>query len=185
MRNSRWVIGVAASFLPVGLPVGLLVGLFTGLAHAASPLDGTAWLLTITTPAEKTPLTDVIRFDQGTFLSSLFRPKGFSPSRITLTEEKGRPLIWETLQTSSNRASISWHGEVEGNAVRGVALLRQPTGGNVTYTFTGLKTRVAALAAPPAPAASQPKAQAPAPTATPKAKPKAKKAPASPAPPPP
>lgn len=167
MRNSRWVIGVAASFL--------LAGLLAGLAHAASPLDGTSWELKIVTPAEKDPLTDVIRFDQGTVLSSLFRQKGFPTSRVTLTEEKGRPLIWETLQTSSDRTSISWHGEVEGGRVSGVALLRRPGGANITYTFTGRKVTTAAGADPAAP----PKASPPPARATPKAK----KAPGSPAPP--
>lgn len=184
MRNSRWVIGMATSFV--------LAGLLAGLADAASPLDGTSWQLKIVTPAEKAPLTDVIRFDQGSFLSSLFRQKGFPPtSRVTLTEEKGRPLVWETLQTNSDRGSISWHGEVEGNTVRGVALQRQPSGPSINYTFTGQKVTTAAGAAPAvphAPAVSPPKAQAPVTsspaTSTPpaKAKPKTKKVPASPAP---
>lgn len=175
MRSSRWVIGVAAFFL--------LAGLLTGLALAASPLDGTVWRVEIGASTIKTRVVDEIRFDRGTVLSSFFHAQGFQASRYTLTEEKNRPLIWETLQTRKDQASISWHGEVDGNAVGGVALLRQPNGPNVTYTFTGRKARVAAPAAPPAPAASQPKAQAPAAPAKPTAKPKAKKAPGSPAPP--
>lgn len=169
MRNARqmagWLIGVVVS---VALPC---------LSLAASPLDGTVWRVEISAATMKARTVDEFRFAGGTFLSSFFLPQGFPASRYTLTEEKNRPLIWETLQTGKDQASISWHGEVEGNTLRGVALLRQPGAPNITYTFAGQKIR---LAAPAAPGTPQPKAQAP--EAKPKPKPKQTPLPTAPAP---
>src|SRR5438046_2036965 len=82
------------------------------VALAASPLDGTQWQIKLTASAVKTPSEDRIRFEKGRFTSPLFKPKGFSTSNYTLTEEKDGPVIWETMQTSEAEVTLSWHGEV-------------------------------------------------------------------------
>ena len=129
------------------------------VALAASPLDGTQWQIKLTTSAVTTPSEDRIRFEKGRFTSPLFKPKGFSTSNYTLTEEKDGPVIWETMQTSEAEGTLYWHGELGGDAMHGVASWRRPDGVVVDYTFAGRK-----MVEPSAPKAKEPpapKAKAP------------------------
>jgi len=128
------------------------------VALAASPLDGTQWQIKLTASAVKTPSEDRIRFEKGRFTSPLFKPKGFSTSNYTLTEEDG-PVIWETMQTSEAEGTLSWHGELGGDAMHGVASWRKPDGAVVNYTFAGQK--VVEPSAPKAKEPPAPKAKAP------------------------
>src|SRR5881628_2450707 len=109
------------------------------VALAASSLDGTQWQIKLTTATVKTPSEDRIRFEKGRFTSPLFRPKGFSTSNYTLTEEEGGPVIWETMQTSEAEGTLSWRGELGGDAMHGVASWRKPDGTVVNYNFAGSK----------------------------------------------
>jgi hypothetical protein len=131
------------------------------VALAASPLDGTQWQIKLTTTTVKTPSEDRIRFEKGRFTSPLFRPKGFSTSNYTLTEEAGAPVIWETMQTSEAEGTLSWRGELGGDAMHGVASWRKPDGAVVNYTFAGSKV-VEPSAPKPKPKAPEPKPKAPA-----------------------
>ena len=145
-----------------------LVALFVlaSVALAASPLDGTQWQIKLTNTAAKTPSEDRIRFEKGRFTSPLFQPKGFPTSNYTLTEEKDGPVIWETMQTSETEGTLSWRGELGGNAMHGVASWRKRDGTVVNYNFAGSKVVE--------PAASKPKPKTPeAKPKTPEAKPKA------------
>ncbi|MBI2998838.1 MAG: hypothetical protein HYY46_10400 [Deltaproteobacteria bacterium] len=134
----------------IGLVVFSMLG---GIALAASPLDGTQWRLQMTTPSVKAPSENHVRFEKGKFNSPLFQPKGFPPSNYTLTEQKGAPLIWETMQTSATEGTLSWRGELEGDTMRGLASWRKPDGTVVNYTFSGRKVveSPANVTKPPAP----------------------------------
>ena len=132
------------------------------VALAASPLDGTQWQIKLTNTAAKTPSEDRIRFEKGRFTSPLFQPKGFPTSNYTLTEEKDGPVIWETMQTSEAEGTLSWHGELGGDAMHGVASWRRPDGVVVDYTFAGRK-----VVEPSAPKAKEPPAPKPKPKASP------------------
>src|SRR2546422_11145656 len=118
------------------------------VALAASPLDGTQWRIKLTTATVKTPSEDRIRFEKGRFTSPLFQPKGFPTSNYTLTEEKGGPVIWETMQTSKTEGTLSWRGELGGETMRGVASWRKPDGTVVNYTFAGSEVKVVEPSAP-------------------------------------
>src|SRR5436309_10691520 len=116
-----------------------LVALFVlaSVALAASPLDGTQWQIKLTNTAAKTPSEDRIRFEKGRFTSPLFQPKGFPTSNYTLTEEKNGPVIWETMQTSETEGTLSWRGELGGNAMHGAARWRRRDGQGGNYYFVG------------------------------------------------
>lgn len=150
------------------------IWVFTGLvalcmlgsvALAASPLDGTQWNIKLTAAPVGTPSEDRIRFEKGRFTSPLFQPRGFPTSNYTLTEEKGGPVIWETMQTSEAEGTLSWRGELGGETMRGVASWRKRDGTVVNYSFAGRKI-VEPSAAKPAP--STPKAAPSAPKPKPK-----------------
>src|SRR5437870_4544099 len=132
------------------------------VALAASLLDGTQWQIKLTTSAVKTPSEDLILFDKERIISRLFKPKGFSTSNHTLTEEKYGPVIWETMQSSEAEGTLSWHGELGGDAMHGVASWRKPDGVVVDYTFAGRK-----VVEPSAPKAKEPPAPKPKPKASP------------------
>src|SRR5436309_14779091 len=139
-----------------------LVALFVlaSVALAASPLDGTQWQIKLTNTAAKTPSEDRIRFEKGRFTSPLFQPKGFPTSNYTLTEEKDGPVIWETMQTSETEGTLSWRGELGGDAMHGVASWRKPDGAVVNYNFAGQKV-VEPSAPKPKPKTPEPKPKAP------------------------
>jgi hypothetical protein len=148
----------------VGLVVVSLLG---GVALAASPLDATRWRIQMTAPSLKAPSEGQIQFEKGKFTTPLFEPKGFSASNYTLTEEKGAPLIWETMQTSETEGTLSWRGELTGDTMRGVASWQRRDGTVVNYTFTGRP-------AMESPAKVEPPASKPKPVEPPSSKPKPK-----------
>ena len=157
--------------------IGLLALCVLGnVALAASPLDGTQWSIKLSSTTVKTPSEDRIRFEKGRFTSPLFQPKGFPASNYTLTEEKGGPTIWETMQTSETEGTLSWRGELGGDGMRGVASWRKPDGTVVNYNFAGSRV-VEPVAAKEPPARKEPAAQkepsARKPPSAPKPKPKA------------
>jgi len=123
MRWIYWLMGV------------VMISLMGGVVFAASPLDGTEWRINMTTPSAE----DQIRFEKRKFISPLFEAKGFSNSYYTLTEKEGRPLIWETMQTSEDQGTISWRGDVDADTMRGVVSWETPDGKVVNRTFTGHK----------------------------------------------
>jgi hypothetical protein len=135
--------------------------LLSRVALAASPLDGTQWQIKLTAAAAKTASEDRVRFEKGRFTAPLFQPKGFSTSNYTLTEEKGAPVIWETMQTSEKEGTLSWRGELGGDRMHGVASWRKLDGTVVDYTFTGRKV-TEPTAPKPEPTAPKPKPKAPA-----------------------
>ena|SRR3989442_2094920 len=130
------------------------------IALAASSLDGTQWQIKLTAADVKTPSEDRVRFEKGRFSSPLFQPKGFPTSNYTLTEEKGGPVIWETMQTSETDGTVSWRGELGGETMHGVASWRKPNGSVVNYIFTGRKV-VEPAAAKAEPTAPKPQPKAP------------------------
>lgn len=158
--------------------IGLLAfTLLSGIALAASPLDGTSWRVDLFLGRSTTPTRDRFRFENGTFTSSFFKQKGYQQARFTPKEQKDGLLVWETLQPGKGSFSISWHGEVEGATMRGVASVIGAEG-RVNLVFVAHKMKagetVEETAVAPAPAApSQPSAATP----EPKAKPKPKKTP--------
>jgi hypothetical protein len=150
---------------------GLVVFAMPGsVALAASPLDGTQWNIQMTAPSAPTAPAGQIHFKKGKFASP-FEPKGFAPSNYTLTEQDGAPLVWETMQTSATEGTLSWHGELGGDTMRGVASWQKADGTVVTYTFTAKKVGEAPRAATPKP--EEPRAAKPAPEAPSAVKPKA------------
>ena len=147
--------------------VGLIVfGLLSGSALAASPLDGTRWHIQLSAPSLKASSEGQIGFEKGRFTAPRFEPNGFSASNYTLTQQEGAPLVWETMQTSETAGTLSWHGELAGATMRGIASWQKRDGTVVNYTFTGRPVvESPATAQPPA---SKPKPKAPARSSSPR-----------------
>jgi hypothetical protein len=154
-------------FRPAGLlVVGLVV--FTmpvSLALAASPLDGTQWNIKMTAPSGAAPPDSQIQFKDGKLVAPPFEKEGFPSSNYSLTNPDGAPVVWETMQTSANKGTLSWRGELEGDTtMRGIASWQRADGTVVTYSFVGTRIGAAPRAATPkpeAPAAMKPKPQEP------------------------
>ena len=140
---------------------GLVVfSLVVSLALAGGSLDGTQWRLEITPSGEKVPFyIDRIVFKDGKFVTMIFERKGFMASRYNLTEKAGGLVVWETTQTSDAEGTLSWHGELKGEAMVGSVGWKQPDGTIVNHTFTSSRV----TEEPPAPesVAPAPKAKKP------------------------
>ena len=109
-----------------------------GVALAASPLDETQWRLEITAKGAEIPkYIDRARFHKGIFTSAIFERKGFLTSRYTVTKKEGGSIVWEVTQTSEAEGTLSWRGELKGDAMTGTLRWTQTDRTVVNHTFTG------------------------------------------------
>jgi hypothetical protein len=146
--------------------MGLIVFYMLGsVALAASPLEETRWRVEITPKGSEIPHhIDRLRFENGKFTSVIFERKGFLTVPYTPTGKVGGPIAWEARQKSDTDGDLSWHGEVQGDAMKGTLVWKQPNGTVINHSFIGSRVKEEPLA----PEATQP------PAPKPKAKPRAK-----------
>ena len=146
--------------------IGLVVFSMLGsVALAASPLDGTQWRVEITPKDSEIPHhIDRLRFEKGKFTSIIFERKGFLTVPYTLTGKVGGPIAWKATQKSDTNGDLSWRGELQGDAMKGTLVWKQPDGTVINHSFIGSRAKEE----PFAPEVTQP------PAPKPKAKPGAK-----------
>ncbi len=126
MRWTYWLIGV------------VILSVMGGVAIAASVLDGTKWRVEMTPKGSAIPqYIDRALFQDGNFTSVIFERKGFLTSRYTVTEKEGSLIVWEVTQTSEPEGTLSWRGELQGDAMTGTLRWIQADGTVVNHTFTG------------------------------------------------
>ena len=126
MRWIYWLMGV------------VILSAIGGVALAASALDGTQWRVEMTPTGAVIPFyIDRVHFDDGKFTSVVFERKGFPSSLYTLTENAGGPIVWEVKQKSETEGNLSWHAELQEDAMDGTVVWKQPDGTVINYTLTG------------------------------------------------
>ena len=97
---------------------------------ALSDLEGTEWEIEmVPLPADKAKgtLKDKIRFKHGRFSSDYFSSQGFKSTNFSLTPQPGSPTIWETMQSALDGGTISWRGDWQGDAMKGVLSVKPAT----------------------------------------------------------
>ena len=136
----------------MGMVIFSIVG---SVALGAPPLDGTQWRVEITPKDSEIPHDiDRLRFENGKFTSVIFERKGFLTVPYTLTGKVGGPNAWEAGQKSDTNGELSWHGELQGDAMKGTLVWKQPDGTVINHSFIGSQAKEeppAKVTQPPAP----------------------------------
>ena len=133
-------------------------------AETRSQLAGTAWTLEFkpyrSTDASTAPFTDELTFEDGKVSSKRFGNAGYAPSAYSVNVQGATPL-WETMQVKEGEGTMTWSGELYGEAMGGILTKRpsDPEKQAEHFQFTG------ALISQAKPAPEEP-LQPPAATAT-------------------
>ena len=135
MRMVRWML--------VGMLVGVCVS--PGMVHAATPLDGTKWQITITPDAAakkagEKPSKDTLIFKGGQMTSTACVKYGFAHSAYTAAGASIAPSF-QAEQTSAKEGKMTWSGQVSGNTISGTAVWTKKNGQILNSAFTGKKAK--------------------------------------------
>ena len=130
-----------------GMLVGMLVGVCVspGIVHAATPLDGTKWQITLTPDAAakkagEKPSKDALIFKGGQVTSTACVKYGFAHSAYTTAGTPAAPSF-QAEQTSAKEGKMTWSGQVAGNTISGTAVWTKKNGQVLNSTFTGKKAK--------------------------------------------
>lgn len=112
-------------------------------------LEGTAWeieMVPLTADASEGILKDEIRFEGGHFSSKYFTGQGYSATKATLTR---RPIgaTWETIQSKPGGDTVSWRGDWQGDAMKGMVVVRS-TAGKASSNFSFYSAKWSYIGAP-------------------------------------
>jgi len=115
------------------------------MVHAATPLNGTKWQITITPDAAakkagEKPSKDALIFKGGQMTSTACVKYGFTPSAYT-TAGTGAGSSFQTEQTSAEEGKMTWSGQATGNTISGNAIWTKKNGHQFHYQFNGKKAK--------------------------------------------
>lgn len=103
-----------------------------------SDIEKTEWRVEITPEGATIPHhIDRLRFEKGGFVSIIFERKGFASSPYTLSEKGGGLIVWDAKQKSETEGALNWHGELQGNVLKGTLTWSQPDGTVVAHSLSG------------------------------------------------
>lgn len=105
---------------------------------ALQELEGTEWeidLLPMSSDKSTGIIKDRIRFENGRFSSRFFAAQGYGTTKFTLTAGAAGGGTWETIQTHSNGDSVSWRGDWQGDAMKGITIVRPQGESSRDFSF--------------------------------------------------
>ncbi len=108
---------------------------------ALQELEGTVWeieMLPMSSDKSGGLVRDQIRFENGRFSSRYFSEQGYKGTRFTLTRNPNG-ATWETIQSHPNGDSVSWRGDWQGDAMKGVAVIRPAGQSSRDFSFFSVK----------------------------------------------
>jgi hypothetical protein len=108
---------------------------------APEELDATVWEVeALPVGGDKaSTIFDKIRFENGRITSEYFSSRGFKTSNYSVTHQQNGLVIWETIQTASNGDTLSWRGDWQGEAMKGVASFAPANGKAQDFSFFSSK----------------------------------------------
>lgn len=112
--------------------------------EAEKELEGYAWDITmrkIGGTSGDAVRQDRIFFKNSRIVSDLLNEEGF-PGTIYSKTIKDDKVIWETMQTSKDGETASWHGEWNGKIMKGVLSLRMASGEVSDFSFVSSGERI-------------------------------------------
>ena len=113
----------------------LFVALALAPAWAGGPLDGKAFVGTISEKGKTKADTDAFQFANGKFHSNGCDPYGFRPSPYK-AKQAGDGWTFTSECTSPKEGSMTWKGTVTGDTITGEATWTKPGQATIEYTFT-------------------------------------------------
>jgi REP element-mobilizing transposase RayT len=90
---------------------------------ALSELDGTAWaieMIGVSGQSARKTMTDTIRFENGKIYTDELKKRGFNATNFSVSQGQGGMTTWETVQSNAEGETISWRGDWQGDAMKGV-----------------------------------------------------------------
>jgi REP element-mobilizing transposase RayT len=106
-------------------------------------LEGTVWQIErISLPADKAKksVPDTLHFQDGKVYSEDFIIKrGVTPTNISLTRQLNGVTTWETVQSNMNGDTVSWRGEWQGDAMKGLISVRPAGREAQEYSFYSVR----------------------------------------------
>ena len=114
-------------------------------ATQRGPLDGTKWKIrgmpdeTARRMGEK-PSRDTLMFKEGHMTSTACVKYGFKASPYTASQS-GTASSLNTEQVSPKHGTMTWAGQVQGEAITGTMVWTKTDGTRLQYTFEGRKAR--------------------------------------------
>lgn len=116
--------------------------------EAKADLNGSEWEISVKPSSNVSKSifssNDTLTFQNNRFQSEQMTEEGFRPTNYTVTvpEDKQLPVVWETMQTSSEGEVMFWRGEWnrEKNLMSGT-IVKQLEEGNEDYYFTSVSAK--------------------------------------------
>ncbi len=89
---------------------------------APTDLEGTEWMIDLVplNGDKKETIKDKISFKLRHVTSEHFSSLGFSGTNYSVTSNSKGLVVWETIQSTPNGDSLSWRGDWEGDAMKGI-----------------------------------------------------------------
>lgn len=113
-------------------------------------LEGSIWqveMLAMDSAKSKETLTDRIFFVDGRVHSEELLKKGFQPTNYTVTPSLNGMTSWETVQTNDRGDTVSWRGDWQGDAMKGIVHFAPASGPARDFSFYSLNWAYAEMEA--------------------------------------
>ncbi len=90
---------------------------------ALAELDGTAWqieMISVSGQNSLKTMTDTIHFENGKVYTEELKKRGFAATNFSVSKGQGGLTTWETVQSNVSGETVSWRGDWQGDAMKGV-----------------------------------------------------------------
>ncbi|MFH1867915.1 MAG: transposase [Candidatus Omnitrophota bacterium] len=114
-------------------------------AQLAENFEGYTWSIKLTLikgPAAGFPLDDMLSFSNNRVSLKNISEQGFGPSKYSRRLLKDGRVGWETMQINGKGETISWRGEWDGKAMKGVISKKSLEGTISDFSFISIGDRV-------------------------------------------
>lgn len=109
---------------------------------ALTELGGTDWeieIVPLSADQDKLTIKDKIHFVKGHVSSDYFSSRGFQATNYSKTTKDNGLIVWETIQSNPSGDSVSWRGEWQGDAMKGILSLHAAGSPAQDFSFFSVK----------------------------------------------
>lgn len=121
-------------------PLDLTYKLSTQVKKLIRDIENAQWSVRIVSLTGGKVENDIVRFEEGKFISRNYSLKSYSPSDYFLIIADNDKITWETTQVGPNGA-VSWRGEIKNGEMEGGLRLRYSDGKTQDFSFVSVGSR--------------------------------------------